>query len=335
MIYSLPAAMKEQTYGWYPSQKDVYKDRRMGAPNAYQLEAMYKYRDSQYYTAPRPPSPRTPGAFRPSPSPAKRPMSTASSQSRATKKSTPSLQVRAKSAPIYDFKPVPRLQIPTPHQCWAMATEETNYTNYTPQPPVSPVPYSWPTPQPASPSPSFKSDDLSKYSSRSDRIKSAVIRRDKPTAPQRPVKSAGPSRDATYRTPSPNKILRPKTPSPVDLYDLVPEEEEEIKPSEELYDENLKKFGWRMEVHGDPYKIKPTTQRLPYYVRCDEPEIEPEGPKVHMENLETFFLNTIPRRPATFAIHKEWVSETIHAKRMELQKREGIKHRWKNFAFVY
>lgn len=81
--------------------------------------------------------------------------------------------------------------------------------------------------------------------------------------------------------------------------------------------------------------FRPTTKRLPYYVRCDEPEIEPEGPRVHMENLETFFLNTIPRRPATFTIHKEWVSETIHAKRMELQKREGIKHRWKNFAFVY
>jgi hypothetical protein len=27
--------MKEQTYGWYPSAKDVYVDRRMGAPNAY------------------------------------------------------------------------------------------------------------------------------------------------------------------------------------------------------------------------------------------------------------------------------------------------------------
>lgn len=27
--------MKEQTYGWYPSAKDVYIDRRMGAPNAY------------------------------------------------------------------------------------------------------------------------------------------------------------------------------------------------------------------------------------------------------------------------------------------------------------
>jgi hypothetical protein len=36
-----------------------------------------------------------------------------------------------------------------------------------------------------------------------------------------------------------------------------------------------------------------------------------------------------------YTIHKEWVSEVIHAKRMELQKREGIKHRWKNFAFVY
>ncbi|XP_052717477.1 uncharacterized protein LOC128189768 isoform X3 [Crassostrea angulata] len=324
--------MKEQTYGWYPSQKDVYKDRRMGAPNAYQLEAMYKYRDSQYYTAPKPPSPRTPGAFRPSPSPPKRPMSTVSSQSRGTKKSSSSLQVRAKSAPIYDFKPVQRLQIPTPQQCWAMATEETNYTIPSDQPGPSPVPYSWPTPQPASPAPSFQSDQLSKYDIRSDRIKSAVIRRDRPAAPTRPVKSAGPSRETTHRSGSPMKALRPKTPSPIELEDMVPEE---TVPTEELYDENLKKFGWRMEVHGDPYRVKPTTKRLPYYVRCDEPDIEPEGPRVHMENLETFFLNTIPRRPATFTIHKEWVSETIHAKRMELQKREGIKHRWKNFAFVY
>lgn len=27
--------MKEQTYGWYPSAKDVYVDRRMGVPNTY------------------------------------------------------------------------------------------------------------------------------------------------------------------------------------------------------------------------------------------------------------------------------------------------------------
>jgi hypothetical protein len=51
-----------------------------------------------------------------------------------------------------------------------------------------------------------------------------------------------------------------------------------------------------------------------------------------MENMETFFYNTIPKRPMAYTIHKEWVSEVIHAKRMELQKREGIKHRWKNFG---
>lgn len=54
-----------------------------------------------------------------------------------------------------------------------------------------------------------------------------------------------------------------------------------------------------------------------------------------MENMETFFYNTIPKRPMAYTIHKEWVSEVIHAKRMELQKREGLKHRWKNFAFAY
>lgn len=220
-----------------------------------ELEAMYKYRDSQYYTAPRPPTSRTPGAFRPSPSPSKRPMSTASSTSRSLKKSNPSLQVRAKSAPIYDFKPVPRLQIPTPHQCWAMATEETNYTIPSPQPIVSPVPYSWPSPQPVSPSVSFKSEEQSTYDARSARIRSAVIRREKPTAPQRPVKSAGPSREATHRSGSTSKVLRPKTPSPMDLDHLL-SEKEEIVPTEELYDENLKKYGWRMEVHGDPYNLK-------------------------------------------------------------------------------
>ena len=218
-----------------------------------ELEAMYKYRDSQYYTAPKPPSPRTPGAFRPSPSPPKRPMTTTSSQSRGAKQSGSSLQVRAKSAPIYDFKPVPRLQIPTPHQCWAMATEETNYTIPSPQPVASPVPYTWPSPQPATPASSFKSDKLSKYDYRSERIKSAVIRRDRPAAPKRPVKSAGPSRETTHRSGSPTKVLRPKTPSPIELEEMAPEDE---VPTEELYDENLKKFGWRMEVHGDPYNLK-------------------------------------------------------------------------------
>lgn len=77
------------------------------------------------------------------------------------------------------------------------------------------------------------------------------------------------------------------------------------------------------------------TERKSYCIKCEEPEIPPDPPGVHMENKETFFLNTIPRRPATFDVHQEWISETIHAKRMALQKKEGFRTRWKNFAFAY
>ena len=47
--FSLPAIMKEQTYGWYPSQKDVYKDRRMGAPNAYRTYITFITLSRLYY----------------------------------------------------------------------------------------------------------------------------------------------------------------------------------------------------------------------------------------------------------------------------------------------
>ncbi|XP_025089721.1 uncharacterized protein LOC112561434 [Pomacea canaliculata] len=101
------------------------------------------------------------------------------------------------------------------------------------------------------------------------------------------------------------------------------------------YEEVVAKYGWRAEVHGDPYNIKKITERKSYCIKCEEPEIPPDPPGVHMENKETFFLNTIPRRPATFDVHQEWISETIHAKRMALQKKEGFRTRWKNFAFAY
>jgi hypothetical protein len=67
------------------------------------------------------------------------------------------------------------------------------------------------------------------------------------------------------------------------------------------------------------FHYRKVAKRLPYYVTCDEPVIPPDPPKIHMENMETFFYNTIPKRPMAYTIHKEWVSEVIHAKRMELQ----------------
>lgn len=325
--------MKEQTYGWYPSAKDVYVDRRMGAPNTYQLEAMYKFQNSKYYSSPTPPSPRPPRGFRPTPTPTKRPVSSVSSHHSHSGHHQSSLQVRAKSAPIYDFKPVPKLQIPTPFQCWSTKVPETPYgiplelEPGTPSPPsvidsvveVPVVPYCE-TPVNA---------EQESFVSKKERVKSAVIPRQKPSPPPRPIKSAGPGRQDN---PS-DDIRRPRNPTPIKSCDYAETLSRVATP--EQYERDREKYGWRAEVHGDPLRLKKVMKRLPYYVMCDEPIIQPDPPKIHMENMETFFYNTIPRRPMAYTIHKEWVSEVIHAKRMELQKREGIKHRWKNFAFVY
>jgi hypothetical protein len=70
-------------------------------------------------------------------------------------------------------------------------------------------------------------------------------------------------------------------------------------------------------------------------VKCPVPEPQPDPPKVHIEVWDTFFSNTIPRKPLSYTIHPEFVSEVLHAKRMELQKREGLNYRYKDFAFAY
>ncbi len=55
-----------------------------------------------------------------------------------------------------------------------------------------------------------------------------------------------------------------------------------------------------------------------------------------MVNFDTYFMNTIPRKRATYTIHKEWASEVLHAQRMELQKRDGTyNYRTTNYAFIY
>ena len=224
---------------------------------------MYKFRQSDYYAPPHPPTPRTPNAFHPSPSPPKRPMSTTSSRSQESKKDS-SLLVRAKSAPIYDFKPAPKLQPPTPHQCWAaMAAEEAQMDGCEASPVPTPVLQTWPTPQPpfASPTPSaslsIKSLELGQ-DTRRDRIQSAVIRREKPTPPPRSVKSAGSTRKPIPETERsiPSRVLRPKNPVPLQERADTPSDADIRSPTPDVYNENLKKYGWRMEVHGDPYKVK-------------------------------------------------------------------------------
>ena len=83
------------------------------------------------------------------------------------------------------------------------------------------------------------------------------------------------------------------------------------------------------------FHFRHTAKRLPYAVKCVEPVLAPEPPKIHMESKETFFINTIPRRKATFDVSQDWISEGLHAQRIELQKRHGINYRYKTFGFAY
>lgn len=410
--------MKEQTYGWYPSAKNVYEDRRIDTLTPYQLEALYRYRDSKYYQPPAtPPEQRTPKPPRASPSSAGRPKSTSSNAGHTTQ----NLHLRVTSAPIHTtYKPPPKLNLPTPQQCWSTHVPETEITiapqQYSPAPPVpqSPAPCRTSPPLlPMSTTPTavratpVRESPVStqKQSGKIVRIQSATVRRETPSKPQRPAKSAGPVRPSpsplvphespvqappafcqwpypcgdvnydvtevqypdmpphgTYSPPRPSAPspvasfkrgpsrtsipspsgkppsgrktpLRPKAPSPYKMdYHQLELDDRAQTPD---YLEETKKHGWMMEVHGDPLKLKKVSRRLPYTVKVDEPETERDPPKVHMENLETFFLNTIPRRPMAFTIDKEWISEVIHKKRMEMQKKHGLNHRYKNFSFVY
>lgn len=457
--------MKEHTYGWYPSAKNVYEERRMGAPTPYQIEALYRFRDSKYYQPPitpaeqRTPKPSSQASMQRSPS--QRP---ASSTSHASKPST--ITLRAKSVPLHTkYKPPPKLMLPKPQECWSTQTPEEEVRalpaslqvsrpvslrkSATPQatpvwqPPtteqprdttISPPPKTVtpkPTPPPSAPVTTplaapiviptaadqgvTKAPSTSGLSQKFARVQSAKVRRESATRPQRPVKSAGPVRASpglqlapgevgivhespmpahpdfniawpqpdtlaeedmidrttplaftpirpsaptppqslrpasSQRTPSvrsgvpspANKPpsskkgpLRPKAPSPFKMEKML-EEDDIFRAETPDYETEARKHGWLMEVHGNPLNLKKVSRRLPYTVKVDEPETERDPPKVHMENIETFFLNTIPRRPMAFTIDKEWISEMIHAKRMELQKKHGINYRYKNFSFVY
>ena len=76
-------------------------------------------------------------------------------------------------------------------------------------------------------------------------------------------------------------------------------------------------------------------RRLPYTMSLPVPRVAPNPPRGHMTNYDTYFLNTIPRKPLSFTIHQEWISEVLHAKRVELQKRHGMDYNFKEYAFLY
>ncbi|CAG5136282.1 unnamed protein product [Candidula unifasciata] len=105
---------------------------------------------------------------------------------------------------------------------------------------------------------------------------------------------------------------------------------------DESYESVVERYGWRAQIHGDPYQLKRPVKRESYTVQCTAPDTLPDPPSVHMETKDPFFYNTIPRKALSFSVDREWMSELLLAKRLELQKRDnGIRYSYKKFAFVY
>ncbi|XP_064612842.1 proteoglycan 4-like [Liolophura sinensis] len=406
--------MKEITYGWYPSAKDVYRNAARYHNSPYELECMFRFQNSKYHSGQvTPPKPTISLGLKDPPGPDVRytPAPPRGSQSAARQRGQVDLE---QGSPFLVIKPAPRVKsspIPTPKEVWDKPTK-TEATPITVSPEKIHQPqgvkypkFFWPPPrydsteelrqclltpegprtQPVPHRVNFRSPLVSReeLKRRPNRIKSAppthiqpTARAPTPWAPrQRPVQSARPRRSmprvqfpdserpqtspavkTTSLTPVPKREThsaepgvtctesaqsRPQNPTP-NIADLSLEDpgddsdsEDEADTSKDEYDEALEKYGWRAEIHGDPYGLKRTSKRLTYTVTCDEPVIPPEPPGGHMENWQTFFLNTIPSRPATYTIHKEWMSEVIHAKRMQLQKKQGVNFNFKKYAFAY
>lgn len=125
--------------------------------------------------------------------------------------------------------------------------------------------------------------------------------------------------------------VRPHAPTPhrwVDEKELAVEEDEKEKEREALstdYDQQLKTYGWKMEIPGDPFRIKRSCigKRLPTTVVVSLHPSDRKSNSYQPQSSETFFYNTIPRYPMSFTIHPDWASEVYQARRMDLRSREG------------
>lgn len=173
------------------------------------------------------------------------------------------------------------------------------------------------------------------------RIQSATAHRPRVTPPSRPIHSADPrKRPPIEETRTAEEAWQPEADEKENENIYDEDDEDELGVDDPLdYDEQLTKYGWRMEVPGDPLKVKRQCfpKRKKITVSVPIPDVAPDPPKVHMESSEPFFSNTIPRKPLTVTIHGDWASEVLCAKRLELQKRDGDKYKYKthSMSFIY
>lgn len=190
------------------------------------------------------------------------------------------------------------------------------------------------------------------------RVQSAFIQRPAIPIAKRTIQSAlplgrsGPCASQQIEMPGPEMksrqvTSRPQAPTP---YRWVEETDQKEEDSTD-YDEQLKTFGWKMEIPGDPLQIKRSClgKRLPTTVVVPLHSIQRRSNICQTQSCETFFYNTIPRMPLSFTVHPDWASEVLQARRLELKAKQirpaseaGLGHhghrrfvRQADFSFVY
>lgn len=118
------------------------------------------------------------------------------------------------------YKPPPRLNIPTPQQCWSTHVPETQITVPQPQQspplPVSAMLPKEPTPMPPTPAEEYTVQSPHTAEQKKVRVQSATFRRITPSKPTRPVRSAGPVR------PSPSPVSDTPQEHVEDIYHSEP-----------------------------------------------------------------------------------------------------------------
>ncbi|CAH8494543.1 unnamed protein product [Schistosoma turkestanicum] len=106
---------------------------------------------------------------------------------------------------------------------------------------------------------------------------------------------------------------------------------------EDQYDQALRRYGWRMEVHNDPLNLKSKLlpKRLSYSVKLNLQPVLPQPPKMKKQNIETFFQPTIKIPLPSFTISPDFTSECYNAHRNYLTKKGLWNYATRSYSFAY
>ncbi|KAF6017156.1 hypothetical protein EB796_024551 [Bugula neritina] len=80
------------------------------------------------------------------------------------------------------------------------------------------------------------------------------------------------------------------------------------------YNHVMDSYGWKAEIPGDPFSLKPIEQRLPYYVQVPHQAIQVKDKPKRNHFYTPFFYNTIQPIRQSFIIDKNLLSEHLEGK---------------------